>query len=82
MKDMQIVGRRKIGAVWYIAEVDTNPDHEDRYHWHIKKLPVKDGRVILGNLTVFGIEMGSEGAKRKALAALEDEARYSESAVD
>ncbi len=79
---MRTIDRRLIGDVWYLAEADTAPDPKGLFHWHVKKLPVDDGKVILGNLTVFGVEASFEAAQRKALEALEDEARISEFAVD
>jgi len=78
---MRTIGRRLIGDVWYLAEADTTPDPKGAFHWHVKKLPLDDRKVILGNLTVFGVEASFEAAQRKALEALEDEVRISEFAV-
>ncbi len=73
---MKTVGRRLIGHRWYIAEVDDQPDNEGVYHWHVKKVPLEGKAVILGNLTVFGLERGFDAARRQALEALAEEVTH------
>lgn len=72
---MKTIGHRHIGNAWFVAEVGRGPDARGLYHWHVKKLPVRGGQVIFGNLIVFGVEESLEAAQRKALEALEEEAR-------